>query len=208
MNASHDYQRVYVWQLPVRFFPGINAAAITALCVTGWLITHPPALMHSGEAWTSFWFGKVRFVHFASGYVLLANFLVRLYWAFAGNKYASWRNFLPLTRAQFREVWKVLKPGAVFGGFEWVMTDKYKPGDAHHEAVKHDIMLGDGLAYISGTQEVVDALKTAGFEVEEIRDLAPTSRVPWYAPFVPSYTSLTGFRTTPLALEFRVSIDF
>ena len=104
MNASHDYQRVYVWQLPVRFFHWINAAAITALCVTGWLITHPPALMHSGEAWTSFWFGKVRFVHFASGYVLLANFLVRIDWSFAGNKYASGRNFLPLTKAQVREI--------------------------------------------------------------------------------------------------------
>ncbi len=109
MNASHDYQRVYVWQQPVRWFHWINALAIITLGVTGWLITHPPALMNSGEAWTSFWFGKVRFVHFTSGYVLLANFLVRIYWSFAGNKYASWRNFLPLTKAQVREIWQVLK---------------------------------------------------------------------------------------------------
>lgn len=109
MNASHDYQRVYVWQQPVRWFHWINALAIVVLGVTGWLITHPPALMNSGEASMSFWFGKVRFVHFAAGYVLLANFLVRLYWAFAGNKYASWRNFLPLRKAQLLEVWQVLK---------------------------------------------------------------------------------------------------
>ena len=138
MNASHDYQRVYVWQLPVRFFHWINAAAITALCVTGWLITHPPALMHSGEAWTSFWFGKVRFVHFASGYVLLANFLVRLYWAFAGNKYASWRNFLPLTRAQFREVWKVAKVD--------ILQSSDKPVHAlGHNAVAYFTYAGTGL---------------------------------------------------------------
>ena len=109
MNSSHDYQRVYVWQLPVRWFHWINAACITTLGVTGYLIAHPPGLMNSGEASGSYWFGTNRFIHFAAGYVFLANFLVRLYWAFAGNKYASWRNFLPITKAQIRQVWDVLK---------------------------------------------------------------------------------------------------
>ncbi|SDS44479.1 Ni/Fe-hydrogenase, b-type cytochrome subunit [Opitutus sp. GAS368] len=109
MNASHDYQRVYVWEQPVRWFHWINAASITALGVTGWLIAHPPGLLNSGEASGSFWFGWVRFVHFAVGYVFLANFVFRIYWAFAGNKYASWRNFLPLRKTQIRQVWNVLK---------------------------------------------------------------------------------------------------
>ncbi len=109
MNASHDYQRVYVWQQPVRWFHWINAASITALGVTGWLIAHPPGLLNSGEAGDNYWFGTVRFVHFAAGYVFMANFLFRLYWAFAGNKYASWRNFFPLTRAQLRQIWDVLR---------------------------------------------------------------------------------------------------
>jgi Ni/Fe-hydrogenase 1 B-type cytochrome subunit len=138
MNASHDYQRVYVWQLPVRFFHWINAAAILVLCVTGWLITHPPALMNSGEAWSSFWFGKVRFTHFVAGYVLLANFLVRIYWAFAGNKYASWRNFLPLTAKQFREVWQVLKVD--------ILQSSDKPVHAlGHNAVAYFTYAGTGL---------------------------------------------------------------
>ena len=109
MKVSHDYQRVYVWQQPVRWFHRINAACITALGITGYLIGHPPALMNAGEASDSFWFGKVRFVHFTAGYLLLANFLFRIYWAFAGNKYASWRNFLPLTKAQIVQVWDVVR---------------------------------------------------------------------------------------------------
>jgi Ni/Fe-hydrogenase 1 B-type cytochrome subunit len=108
MNASHDYQRVYVWQQPVRWFHWINAASITALGVSGWLIAHPPGFLNSGEAGDNYWFGTVRFVHFAVGYVFLANFLFRIYWAFAGNKYASWRNFLPLTRTQFHQIGDVL----------------------------------------------------------------------------------------------------
>jgi Ni/Fe-hydrogenase 1 B-type cytochrome subunit len=109
MKRSHDYQRVYVWEQPVRWFHWINALSITALGVTGYLIAHPPGLLNSGEASGSYWFGTVRFVHFTAGYVFMANFLFRLYWAFAGNKYASWRNFLPLTRAQFRQIWDVLR---------------------------------------------------------------------------------------------------
>jgi len=109
MSAAHDYQRVYVWEQPVRWFHWINALSITVLSVTGYLIAHPPAFLNSGEASAGFWFGKVRFTHFLAGYLLTANFLFRLYWAFAGNKYASWRNFLPLTKRQIREVGDVLK---------------------------------------------------------------------------------------------------
>lgn len=109
MQASHDFKRVYVWEQPVRWFHWINALCITLLGVTGYLIAHPPAFMSSGEATFSFWFGKVRFVHFASAYLLLANFLFRLYWAVVGNKYASWRNFFPLTKHQIQEVGAVLK---------------------------------------------------------------------------------------------------
>ncbi len=109
MKASHDYQRVYVWQQPVRWFHWINALAITVLGVTGYLIAHPPAFMNSGEASFSYWFGTVRFVHFISAYVLLANFAFRVYWAIVGNKYASWRNFFPLRAAQIKQVGEVLK---------------------------------------------------------------------------------------------------
>jgi Ni/Fe-hydrogenase 1 B-type cytochrome subunit len=41
--------------------------------------------------------------------VFTANFLFRLYWAFAGNKYANWRNFFPLTRGQIAQIGDVLK---------------------------------------------------------------------------------------------------
>lgn len=109
MQHSHDFQRVYVWEQPVRWFHWINALCITLLGVTGYLIAHPPAFMSSGEATFGFWFGKVRFVHFASAYLLLANFLFRIYWAVVGNKYANWRNFFPLTKHQIREVGAVLK---------------------------------------------------------------------------------------------------
>jgi len=141
MNASHDYQRVYVWEQPVRWFHWINAASIVALGVTGWLIAHPPGLLNSGEAGDNFWFGKVRFVHFAAAYVFLANFLFRFYWAFAGNKYASWRNFLPLTRAQFRQIWDVVRVD--------ILQSSHKPVHTlGHNSVAYFTYAGTGLLTI------------------------------------------------------------
>ena len=40
-------ERVFVWQLPVRFFHWINAFCIVALGVTGYLIGHPLAFASS-----------------------------------------------------------------------------------------------------------------------------------------------------------------
>lgn len=109
MKPAPDYERVYVWEQPIRWFHWINAASITALAVTGWMIAHPAGLMSGREASFSYWFGGVRLAHFIAGYVLTANFAFRLYWSIVGNKFASWRNFLPLTWAQLRQIWDVLK---------------------------------------------------------------------------------------------------
>src|ERR1035438_10237177 len=108
-NGSNDYVRVYVWEQPVRWFHWINALTVTTLGVTGWMIANPPAFMISSEASSNYWFGEVRFIHFVSAYVFTANFAFRLYWSFVGNKYAKWRNFFPLRRAQIRQIGEVLK---------------------------------------------------------------------------------------------------
>jgi Ni/Fe-hydrogenase 1 B-type cytochrome subunit len=107
MNAK--LERVYVWQLPVRAFHWINAFCILVLGVTGYIVGAPIAFQSAAEASFSYWFGTVRFIHFTAAYLLLFNFLFRLYWAFRGNKYASWRNFLLTTRAQWRELFDVLR---------------------------------------------------------------------------------------------------
>jgi len=109
ISASHDYARVYVWEQPVRWFHWINAVTIIVLGATGWLIANPPAFMSEGEASFNYWFGEVRFIHFAAAYVFTANFAFRLYWSFVGNKYAKWRNFFPLKRQQLRQIGDVLK---------------------------------------------------------------------------------------------------
>jgi Ni/Fe-hydrogenase 1 B-type cytochrome subunit len=108
-QGSRDYVRVYVWEQPVRWFHWINALTVAVLAITGWLIATPPAIMSGSEASFSYWFGKIRFIHFVAGYIFTANFGFRLYWAFVGNKYSKWRNFFPMRRAQLKQIVDVLK---------------------------------------------------------------------------------------------------
>jgi len=108
MHREHIF-RVYVWELPVRFYHWINVLAVVTLAVTGYLIGSPPALKSSAEASFGYWFGTVRFVHFVAAFVFFFNFLFRLYWGFVGNKYARWENFILHRKDQFKEVGEVLK---------------------------------------------------------------------------------------------------
>ena len=47
--------------------------------------------MTTGDASASQWFGTVRFVHFAAGYVFLFALIIRIYWMFVGNQYSRCR---------------------------------------------------------------------------------------------------------------------
>ena len=95
-----DYRRIYVWELPVRVYHWINAVALVALCVTGYMIGAPIRMFYAAEAYQQYWFGWVRFIHFLAAFIYVFNFLARLYWGFVGNKYSSWAAFFPFKRSQ------------------------------------------------------------------------------------------------------------
>lgn len=103
------YHRVYVWEIPVRVFHWINALCIFLLIGTGFLIGNPQALFQANEAYQQYWFGWVRFTHFATAYVVFFNFLFRLYWGFVGNQFARWSNFFPVNKAQFLDLWGTVR---------------------------------------------------------------------------------------------------
>ena len=66
----------------------------------------------------------------------------------------------------FSEIFRVLKPGAAFVGYEWVITDKYDDSNEGHRHIRHLIELGNALATLTSAAVVVDALTAAGFVVE------------------------------------------
>jgi len=100
---------VYVWQMPVRLYHWINALCIVVLSITGFIIGDPPALQSAGEAYSSYWFGTVRAVHFITAYVFFFNFLIRIYWGFTGNRFSNWRNYIPYTKRHWLDMWEIIR---------------------------------------------------------------------------------------------------
>ncbi len=102
----------------------------------------------------------------------------------------------PDKAAAFSEIARVLKPGALFSGYEWCMTDKYDAADPRHQWIKSEIETGDGLPDIASIPETLAALETAGFEVVDHFDAALTSdpEMPWYLPLLGETNSLLGLR--------------
>ena len=107
--AVRDFRRVYVWQFPVRVFHWVNALAISVLIFTGFVIANPPAWSSTLEATNSFWFRYIRLIHFIAAYTIIAAFIVRIYWAFAGNQFASWKIFFPYTKKGLKNLLYVFK---------------------------------------------------------------------------------------------------
>lgn len=109
-RTARKITSVYVYEAPLRLWHWINALAIVVLGVTGYFIGSPPPTPAGGEAFETFYFGYIRFAHFAAGYVLAIGFLARIYWAIVGNHHARQLFYLPiLSRTWWSEVWYELR---------------------------------------------------------------------------------------------------
>ena len=107
--------------------------------------------------------------------------------------------YAPDQTAAFREVFRVLRPGACFAGADWCLTEAFDLHNPEHLRIKEGIMIGDGLPDIPLTSEVCNALRLAGFELLESYDLALDSHpeTPWYRALQGRDFSLASIARTP-----------
>ena len=117
----------------------------------------------------------------------------------------------PDKEGAFAEIYRVLKPGALFWGQEMCMTDRFDPGDSRHRAIKRDLMHGIALKDIATTDEVDRALEAAGFQVIEGRDRAVAERgptMPWYQPMeAGGNTRGNALRRLPLGRKAYIGVS-
>jgi len=89
----------------------------------------------------------------------------------------------PSLEGIYSEIFRVLKPGGVFGVYEWLMTDKYDNNNPHYREIRLGIEQGDGISNMEKIEVAIKAMKTAGFQMELNEDMADRpSDYPWYWP--------------------------
>ena len=92
--------------------------------------------------------------------------------------------YVPDRAEAFAEIFRILKPGALFWGQEMCMTGDFDPTSGEHRSIKEEIRHRVVLNEIPTFAEIDRALESVGFEVLEASDRnvgdGPTE--PWYAP--------------------------
>ncbi|CZT48436.1 probable DELTA(24)-STEROL C-METHYLTRANSFERASE (ERG6) [Rhynchosporium secalis] len=97
----------------------------------------------------------------------------------------------PSLEGVYSQIFKVLKPGGVFGVYEWLMTDKYDNDNPRHREIRLGIELGDGISNMVKISEGLRAIKAAGFELELHEDLAKRpDATPWYYPLAGDFSMM------------------
>ncbi|EED14264.1 sterol 24-c-methyltransferase, putative [Talaromyces stipitatus ATCC 10500] len=89
----------------------------------------------------------------------------------------------PSLEGVYSEIRRVLKPGGIFGVYEWLMTDEYDNDNQEHREIRLGIEQGNGISNMVKVSEGLDAIKAAGFELLHHEDLADRpDPIPWYYP--------------------------
>jgi Ni/Fe-hydrogenase 1 B-type cytochrome subunit len=84
---------VYVWELPVRILHWTIVLTIVCLTLSGLYIAHP--LIVNSDPGVPL-LADIRLAHIVCGCVFAVALVARVVWAFLGNRYAGWRQFLPV----------------------------------------------------------------------------------------------------------------
>lgn len=89
----------------------------------------------------------------------------------------------PSLQGVYSQIFRVLKPGGVFGVYEWLMTDAYDNDNTEHRRIRLGIEQGDGISNMVRISEGLQAIRASGFQLEVHEDLAEREDArPWYYP--------------------------
>ncbi len=98
--------RVYVWEFPLRLTHWTNAFSILILSITGYYIGDPFIHAYSSKQYIMGW---IRLIHFIAAYIFIMSVIIRIYWAFMGNKFESYKECFPFSTEKRKEFLDALK---------------------------------------------------------------------------------------------------
>lgn len=101
----------------------------------------------------------------------------------------------PKLEGVYGEIFRVLKPGCVFGCYEWCMTESYDEKNPEHRRIAHGIEIGNGIPKMFKSSDVLAALENVGFEIVTSEDLADVGdAIDWYYPLAGDLRQAQSFR--------------
>ncbi|MGA7228998.1 MAG: Ni/Fe-hydrogenase, b-type cytochrome subunit [Acidimicrobiia bacterium] len=83
-----------MWELPVRITHWTIFFCVIVLSITGFYIGNPFIITGSDPR---FMMGAVRSIHSVTAWIMIAAVLARIMWAFLGNRWSHWDQFIPLS---------------------------------------------------------------------------------------------------------------
>lgn len=104
----------------------------------------------------------------------------------------------PELEGVYKDIFRILKPGGVFGVYEWLMTDNYDNDNPERRRIRLGIEQGDGIANMVKVSEGLAAFQNAGFKMIHHEDLAVREDpIPWYFPLAGSFKHMTSIWDFP-----------
>ncbi|KAL7621611.1 Delta(24)-sterol C-methyltransferase [Parahypoxylon ruwenzoriense] len=104
----------------------------------------------------------------------------------------------PKLEGVYSEILRVLKPGGIFGVYEWLMTDDYDNNNLEHREIRLGIEQGDGISNMVKISEGIEAMKIAGFQMLHHEDLADRpDPIPWYWPLAGNWKYIQSIFDAP-----------
>ncbi|CAI0382421.1 unnamed protein product [Linum tenue] len=76
----------------------------------------------------------------------------------------------PKLEEVYAEIFRVLKPGALYTSYDWITTEKYRPEE--DAEIIQGIERGNALPGLRSYSDITAAAREVGFEVVRVRDLA------------------------------------
>jgi sterol 24-C-methyltransferase len=114
----------------------------------------------------------------------------------------------PETQRLFRELHRLVKPGGEMAAIDWCLTERFDEGNPQHRDIRDRIEHGNGTPDLLTTQQQLDAVKSAGFEILSATDQAAASdpRTPWYMALQGRDVSLASLARIPAGRRFTAGL--
>ena len=114
----------------------------------------------------------------------------------------------PDTSLLFKELYRLLEPGGYIAAVDWCMTERFDESNPTHCDIRDRIEFSNATPDLLTTQQQLDTMKGAGFEILSATDQAAQSdpKTPWYMALQGRDISLASLARIPAGRRLTTGV--